>query len=146
MSSLDVLKKELHDLNEEIKILNNKKYKLNEEYIKEAKKRCENNIGKCYRKTIPLNSRSIDAGKTIYYIITDTKEIQYKMVGGSYFNEHQYDVLQFKYPYNNEPIPFEEDDVHIGNLEKCEKISKEDFLKAYSEVNNCWINKYIKQF
>lgn len=144
MNNLEELKKDLHSLDDEIGVLNKKRYRINEEYVKQLKKECEKNIGKCYRRTVSLDSRSIDRGEAIYYIITNTQEIQYKMVGGSHFNQYQYEVLKFEYPYNGENIPFKEDDEHIGNLEKYEKISKEEFLKAYQEINDKWIDKLFK--
>lgn len=140
MSKLD--SKELYNnissIDKQISKLNNDRYSLNEQYVKQLYKECQSNIGRCF-----INKVSDD--KTVYYIIINTEEVNYQMRLGSSFNEYRYDVMKFECPYNNSKLPFIEDNIHLNSLLKSGflvEIDKELFNEKIKEVNNSWIKTF----
>lgn len=140
------VKKELKEIQEQIRILKNKEYELNINYTKSLKEESKKNIGRCFKKLIK--------GKvTAYCQIINIDKGFFDDRGNEYFNQCQYPSLWFSYPYQNYKMPFYRDDLFSGAWGKgndfldesrgitYEEITKEEFNEKFLEVNSLWIEK-----
>lgn len=128
----------ISNIDKQISKLNNDRYSLNEQYVKQLYEECQLNVGKCFVNKLSSN-------KTIYYMIISTEEITYQMRLGSSFNQHKYNAMTFEYPYNNSKLPFIEDDIQLDSLLKNEflvSIDKKIFKEKFNEVNESWIKNF----
>lgn len=140
------VKKDLREIQDQIRELKNKEYKLQGQHLELLQEKCRKNIGRCFKK--------IKKGEVASYcrIIDIDKPIP-QMHGQPHFNEYQYPSLWFKYPYNGSKMPFIEKDLFSGAWGKgnnfldesrgitYEEISKEEFNEKFIEVNSAWIEK-----
>lgn len=129
----------IKQLDKQIAQLKNERYILNEEYVKTSFNDCQGNIQRCFK-----NNTSDNEETTRYYMIIKTREIKYEMRIGNSFDEHNYHVLTFQYPYDNSLSPFTNDIVNIHyeiRTGSILEIDKTEFLEKCNEVNKDWIKK-----
>lgn len=136
MKDVEILEKDMKEINTNIQSLRNQYYVLNKSYIELKKKECEEYIGKCFNK------------EKKYYMIIDTDDIIYSMYREPSFNQYQYKVIEFEYPYNNSFVPINKTKIFFNfknnKINELEEISKEEFLLKLSKINHDWLMK-IKQ-
>lgn len=139
---LDWLHENIKLFDDKIQEYRNEKYKYNEEYIKLLYEDCKKHNGRCFKEELTY-VRVTDSFHCVYYMIINPSDIIYELHGNS-FNEYQYKVLRFIYPYDNSDVPFEEDTHYFNftnkNQHNLEEIKKEEFNTNLNEVNIQWIN------
>lgn len=136
MNNFESIKEEFYKTGEEHRVLSNKKYVIQKQYYEMLREKCKDNIGRCFK----IGNK--------YCMVTDIDKIHYNRHNVS-FNEFLGIGFSFIYPYNNLILPFEEDEIHLGNYElrkmlsgvDREEVSKEEFLEKFNEVNQLWIEK-----
>lgn len=133
MDNLNLIEKEMKDIDKNIQSLKKRHYLLNKDYIKLKQEECKKHIGRCFVK------------KGCYYMIIDTDEIISSLYGGPSFNQYQYKVISFEYPYNNSLKPITSNKIYF-NFEKNKlndknEITKEEFMLKFEEVNQQWLKK-----
>lgn len=136
------LYEDIKELDKKITKLQNERYSINEEYVKSSFNDCQSNIKRCFKDNISVETE--EPFVTNYYMIVKTKDIMYEMRRGNSFDENNYYVLTFKYPYDNSLAPFKNDILNV-NYEfrsgRILEIDNEEFLEKLNEVNKDWINK-----
>lgn len=132
MNSLNLYKDKIKEIDSKILSLKNERYILNKEYIELKHEECQKHIGRCF----------LEHG--FYSMIIDTDNISFSINGGD-FNEYQYKIISFAYPYDNDLMPIFEDKVYFNFnknlLSGREEVTKEEFMLKFNEVNKQWLEK-----
>lgn len=129
----------IKELDKKMTVLQNERYSLHEEYVKMLFDDCQKNIKRCFKDDVFVGTRELFV--TNYYMIIKTKNITYQMRQGHDFDEHNYYVLTFKYPYDNSLSPFKNELVNINyelRTGRILEIDSKEFLDKFNQVNSQW--------
>jgi len=144
---LELLNKKLKKIDDKFSALRNDRYKINNDYVELKKKKCRDNIGRCFKK--------MKGDKILSYCkIVDIDNPHCTMHDGtSNFNEHQYPSIWFASPYIGAKEPFVVDNLFSGawgegndmlgkinNISYIE-ITNEEYFEVFNLVNSAWIEK-----
>ena len=137
------LKEELDTFKFEKQVADTKYIEQKNKYIEALSESCKSNIGRCFKKE--------HDGKVICYKVINIDKLTRTLTNELDFNEYQYPVLCFEYPYDNSLSPFSIKSLYInenkiGNFlknVKYEEINNFEFNDKFNAVNSSWTNKIM---
>lgn len=120
---------EIKEISKVLQDYKNKDYTLTKELNELKMEECKKRIGRCFIK-----------GNMVYRI-TEIDDFKHYMNGPTtFFNEYLYKTIAFEYPFNNSLIPFKGEKINLCSsfITAYKEISKEEFDKMFTEVNEAW--------